>query len=196
MPNPPKRTVQWWVSKMTLHSGVDRDVFALVQLRFIEYTMTTLAVKKYWEGLRREPVCQCELEGSRSARPACMRCCYLTTTHGELDRAHGQITRGFSQDQAHVPSRRDLRDHRGRKDFQCKYEPEEEQTRGRSREKLARTTRRTTRTAARTMTTRRRESRRRKAMGLQGWIMQHIGALARGSAARLSTRGRSARRWW
>ena len=50
-----------------------RVVFGLVKLRFIEYMMTTAAVRKYWDGLGREPVCQFELEGSRSHRPACMR---------------------------------------------------------------------------------------------------------------------------
>ena len=73
MPRPPKKRVQWWVAKMTLHSGGDRVVFGLVKLQFIEYMMTTAAVKKYWEGLGREPVCKCELEGSRAYQPACMR---------------------------------------------------------------------------------------------------------------------------
>ena len=73
MPHPPKKRVQWWVAKMPLHSGGDRVVFGLVKLQFIEYMMTTAAVKKYWEGLGREPVCKCELEGSRAYRPACMR---------------------------------------------------------------------------------------------------------------------------
>ena len=48
-------------------------MFGLVKLRFIEYMMTTAAVRKYWDGLGREPVCQFELQGSRSHRPACMR---------------------------------------------------------------------------------------------------------------------------
>ena len=48
MPRRPKKRVQWWVEKMTLHSGGDRVVFALVKLQFIEYMMTSAAVKIYW----------------------------------------------------------------------------------------------------------------------------------------------------
>ena len=40
MPRPPKKTVQWWVAKMTQRRGGDRVVFGLVQLRFIENMMT------------------------------------------------------------------------------------------------------------------------------------------------------------
>ena len=76
MPCPPKKIVQWWVEKMTLLFGGEHVVLSLVavlELRFIKYMMTTLAVTKYWDGLGREPVCQCELGGSRAHLPACMR---------------------------------------------------------------------------------------------------------------------------